>query len=684
MQGAIYRALLRRRDLLTSGASAPPIITRIAEALRKIGVESVSLPGCAVCKRAITLPYGRDGDRICATCFKRTNKATCGKCGCYRTVALRRKGKPICNVCRSQEISEVCAGCHEKRVVLSRIGTKPYCQACYKRPPAICAVCSSVGPVHSKKTGRPLCDTCYAREWRITGDPPTKRGRRLIRRRCACSKCGVVRLCSNFMTNPLCYICFKDQLRQCSRCGAESIASALHEGLLCDACCKEADNRQCEHCSAFGRVFNTHNARLCARCCYQKDFRCRGCGLRSMYHEDRLCGPCALRHVLIGILGDGNGVVQPRFLALFDALKRANPKGAMRWLKYTSSGQLLTEAAQHAAITHDFFDALPQTKWIAYLRDLLTYYDVLPDRDDQLVGLNTWLDGILAKTEPEIASVLGPFAHWELFRNARTIVRANRVTVGTFKRVRTNLRTARKFLRYLATRGKTLGDARQSDIDDWLADAPTTNYYVEALIRWSNRSGVTFNLVVPTRHRRSFPDRVDEDEQWALIDRLFTDPAIPIRERVAGLFVLLFAQHLSRLIRLTTDHITNAGDHVKCSFGSDEVVLPDLLGQYALDLVALQEASPKSLRRDGARWLFAGLWPGRHASLDALSRALKAYGVKVQAAKRHSQLQLAQSIAPPILASMFGMHINTAVKLHRHARGSRRRYAAMRSALAGD
>jgi hypothetical protein len=52
-----------------------------------------------------------------------------------------------------------------------------------------------------------------------------------------------------------------------------------------------------------------------------------------------------------------------------------------------------------------------------------------------------------------------------------------------------------------------------------------------------------------------------------LLGQLLTDPDPPLRSRVAGLLVLLYAQPLSQIIRLTLDDVVREADQVFLRLG---------------------------------------------------------------------------------------------------------------------
>jgi hypothetical protein len=60
---------------------------------------------------------------------------------------------------------------------------------------------------------------------------------------------------------------------------------------------------------------------------------------------------------------------------------------------------------------------------------------------------------------------------------------------------------------------------------------------------------------------------LSEDERRDALGRLLSDTEIPTRLRVAGVIVLLYAQPVSRIIRLSVDDVIHDGDTVLLRLG---------------------------------------------------------------------------------------------------------------------
>jgi len=68
---------------------------------------------------------------------------------------------------------------------------------------------------------------------------------------------------------------------------------------------------------------------------------------------------------------------------------------------------------------------------------------------------------------------------------------------------------------------------------------------------------------------------LDVQSRWEAARRLLHDDSIGGRDRLAGVLVLLYAQPVARISRLTTDQITIDGTTVRIRLGSAPITLPE-------------------------------------------------------------------------------------------------------------
>jgi len=71
--------------------------------------------------------------------------------------------------------------------------------------------------------------------------------------------------------------------------------------------------------------------------------------------------------------------------------------------------------------------------------------------------------------------------------------------------------------------------------------------------------------------------------------RLLHDDALSTRDRLAGLLVLLYAQPVARISRLTTDHVTIDGTTVRIQLGSAPIALPEPVADLTQELLTRKQ-----------------------------------------------------------------------------------------------
>jgi integrase len=120
---------------------------------------------------------------------------------------------------------------------------------------------------------------------------------------------------------------------------------------------------------------------------------------------------------------------------------------------------------------------------------------------------------------------------------------------------------------------------------------------------------------------------------------MLTSEETELLTRVAALLMLLYAQPLTRILRLTLDDISCDDGEVTIRLGDPPAPAPEpfagLLLRYAGQRLNLTNA--------GARWLFPGRRGGQPMTPDAIERRLKLAGIPARsgrtAALRHLVIQ---------------------------------------------
>lgn len=168
----------------------------------------------------------------------------------------------------------------------------------------------------------------------------------------------------------------------------------------------------------------------------------------------------------------------------------------------------------------------------------------------------------------------------------------------------------------------------------------------------------------------------DGEQRWRDARRLMHDDTLPMPDRVAGLLLLLYAQRISSIVKLTTDHVNDDGDQARMTLGAVPVVLPSPLDGLVRDLVTTRRGHAVIGRPRTTPWLFPGGRPGQPIGDDRLGMRLQNIGIHPQQARSTALFTLAAEIPAAILARMLGIHIQVAVQWQRAAAGDWMNYAA--------
>lgn len=656
--------LTAHSDGLSSGlSSGPAVVGRVVDALRTLGAVNMAKPHCAICECEKRLPYHHGNGRICTNCFTKVTAKQCARCGRTKPVCWNAPDGPVCSSCRARDTSkhEPCGICGQIRPVTRRTKDGPVCARCYERPSAVCDLCGRTAKIHSRRSGSALCNQCYSAPSRLCG----KCGELGVIARRADSEGGV----------DVCFRCYTPRLVNCVDCGRRRRCVVRAErGALCQACAP----RPVKTCSRCGDEQPVHqrssDGPICSRC-YEQTRRvpCHSCRVSCRPYERGECARCVLSARVNELLGESEirAELEPLVVAIRGT---SQPATMLRWLRRSEGARVLSQLARgEIELSHDGLDALPRTKPLDHLRGLLVATGVLPETSIEFDRLEHWLDELLADVPAKRAQMVQAFARWCVFRRARRKAIRNELGENGIKWARLRVRLALNFLGWLEVRDVTLEDLRQEDVDLWLAGGPTTRYVVRDFLAWARERRLAPKVSVPLRQTKSPSRPVNEDERWDQVDRLLSDDGVEVDVRVAGLFALLFGQHLSRVCRLRREDLVVDADRATVSFGDDALVLPPVLDRLVLSLL---DRRGHAAIRGKVVWLFPGGTPGRPITAEHFRGRLADVGIILRPTRQAALMQLAAELPAPVLADLLGLHDNTAVEWVRAARGDWSAYAA--------
>lgn len=161
------------------------------------------------------------------------------------------------------------------------------------------------------------------------------------------------------------------------------------------------------------------------------------------------------------------------------------------------------------------------------------------------------------------------------------------------------------------------------------------------------------------------------------MERLLHDTTIRRYTRIGGLFTLLFAQPLSRLVAMRVDQVSEIDGRVHVAFRSVPIQMPALVDHLIRD--HLKDRGKSLYASRGAQWLFPGGNPGRHLATENIRAQLVAIGINPYEGRKAALFQLASDIPAPLLAELIGITNDNAADWARLAARDWRSYIAARA-----
>ncbi|MFE4719491.1 hypothetical protein ACFRLW_24225 [Streptomyces sp. NPDC056728] len=163
------------------------------------------------------------------------------------------------------------------------------------------------------------------------------------------------------------------------------------------------------------------------------------------------------------------------------------------------------------------------------------------------------------------------------------------------------------------------------------------------------KTGRMPRLTLPPAVITQDPEPLHQHRRLAMLRRVLNNDSLPLRARVAAALVLLYAQPVSRIVRLTIDDVTDDETTVTVQLGDPPSPLPepvaDLMRAYIQSRQHLPYASSRS-----SQWLFLGR-------------------------QRSAIRQLVLQAPVPVIAKALGYHDKTTTRLVTEAGGTWSRYA---------
>ncbi|MFD9595537.1 hypothetical protein ACFWA9_22710 [Kitasatospora sp. NPDC059973] len=169
--------------------------------------------------------------------------------------------------------------------------------------------------------------------------------------------------------------------------------------------------------------------------------------------------------------------------------------------------------------------------------------------------------------DPTRHQLLHRFATWHQLRRLRAKAEAGPLGRSPTSEARQQITQADAFLTWLTGQNRTLDQCQQADLDAWHADNYATRRPAQPFLRWCMDKGAMPRLVLPPHVIKQDQAPMHQHRRLAILHRVLHDEALPLRTRTAAALVLLYAQPVSRIVRLTIADVADDGDALTIRLG---------------------------------------------------------------------------------------------------------------------
>ncbi len=230
----------------------------------------------------------------------------------------------------------------------------------------------------------------------------------------------------------------------------------------------------------------------------------------------------------------------------------------------------------------------------------------LPPVDRHLLAFDRWLRTKLDDIEQ------AEFPAWHVRRRLQTTARLAEQQPVTAKQVegaQNHVSGAVTFLSWLDEHGLELGAVGQAEIDAWFAEGPFyTRRLATAFLKWAMSARLLTPATIP--HRRELnPQPLTQQQRLDVLRRLALDDTIHPTARVSTLLMVLYAQPLLRVLRLTVDDVVRTDDEVHLRLGDPPVPVPAPFDAILADY--LDHRRNLTTSNTGAAGSFPSINPGQ-------------------------------------------------------------------------
>lgn len=464
----------------------------------------------------------------------------------------------------------------------------------------------------------------------------------------------------------LCRDCSPESFPACGRCGARpaNIRRHLAEP-ICPPCYRaiRTTPRFCAACQTRRLLpYRIDGKDLCADCAGKpRLFACVVCGSDSDPLPGQRCPTCLHIARVDRFLTGLDGRIDPRLVPLRDYLVGActRPATTRRWLSQSASARIV-----RAMVTGDLelrletLARLPQTPATGYAAALLQTAGVVPAANYERIRLEAWQAEALTRiTDPRARRIAKQYANWIL--NPRFTTPGTRETVDEWQRhhgSKQTLTAVIDLLETITTSGHTLATWPQREHDRYIAAKPVGQRLV-GFVSWARAQRLTTLKMTNTSARTRRPTLAQE-QRSAIARRLLRDQTLASSTRLVGLLTVIYGIPVTRIVTLKSDQITESGQHLAITLGTDPLTLPDPIAYIVREHLATNSSTFAN-----PEWLFPGRRPGDHLSARVARTQLTRAGIETRAAQTSALLDIARHTPRSVTADLLGISIRHASEL---------------------
>lgn len=586
---------------------------------------------CDTCGRIEPRAKKTEIGGLCRRCYQRDDSRfeNCGQCG-KRKVPNKRlpDGTVLCNHCARPK--RRCAGCGKIDHVKRTTESGPLCQRCYTAPTKPCGVCGTVTTIAVRgRDGAP--DTCK----RCTTGPIA-----------TCTMCREDRhVHVTWPAGPTCQACYNRTLRNPHPCDSCSNTAVLigrrDESMICGPCA--------------GSTF---------------DYTCQQCSTAGEQHLTGLCMRCSAEQMITEALEQGHSPLNGALAQIPTALaERGDARSTVRWLSKARTRAMLAAVAANAGaheLTHADVDAC-ETNARHHLRATLVDLELLPERDEPIERLETWISDFTRTLPAEHARLIDTYARWSVLRSARR----RQARYGTFtlfagEASRERIRSAARLLAHLLESGRSISELDQTTFDLWCDGNVNRTRAIAGFIKWLTSHQLVEGVSTPPIPKAQVRDIGEENEQRERITTLLTEPnELELSTRVAGLLILLYGARITQINCLTTEDVWVDLDSGRVGITmprAQQLILPAGLARMVTELAAEVRTERSRIRgKETVHYLFPGGRRGEPIHPRTLGMKLKAAGISPRVHRNHAMLALAEDLPAAVISAQFGISASAAV-----------------------